>query len=90
MYIHRSVRNGQRKHDRANSADIGGTCLCLDRRKGVRRATKSLEKETEMKSKHRICEHCGATLDPEERCDCQTEETDDAEKKETGGDPKAA
>jgi hypothetical protein len=43
-----------------------------------------------MKSKHRICEHCGATLDPEERCDCQTEETDDAEKKETGGDPKAA
>ena len=21
--------------------------------------------------KHKICPHCGASLDPEERCDCQ-------------------
>jgi hypothetical protein len=42
-----------------------------------------------MKRKHRICEHCGATLDPEERCDCQ-EKDDNEEKKDTGGKPKAA
>ena len=43
----------------------------------LRQGKGNVNRKGEFKMPYRICPHCGANLDPEEKCNCQEEEDED-------------